>query len=83
MNRYCSPMCRICRTPGRMCAASARAEEEERHGEDTDLSHDALRARSWSSQPRTELAMGWYDTRDPWPHDSHGRLYADPAHDFS
>ena len=56
MNRFCSPPCRICTSPGKvLCAASARAEAEERHEEETDRCHDEARAAMWArpSEPHT------------------------------
>lgn len=80
MQRHCSPPCRICRSPGPvLCAASARAESEERHEEETDRIHDEYRAKLWirpAPEPRS-----YFDPRDPYPCTQSGMLHDDPAVD--
>ena len=75
--RYCAPICRICKSPGpRMCAASARAEADERYFEEVDYAADEARARRTGPfrPPGT-----YFDVSDPWPATASGVLRDDPA----
>jgi hypothetical protein len=76
VNHWCSPMCRICRSPGRVvCAATARALADERNELDKADIADAHRARMWSERPPRDF--GYFDVDDPYP------LRQDPAFDPS
>lgn len=64
-----------------VCAATARAEAEERHEEEVDRVHDEARARNFRASANRPDG-DYVDRREPWPHTSSGVLFDDPAMDW-